>query len=249
MPNWCSNVATISHSDSNLIDVIENELNKEKDDVQLFNTLRPRPEIEEENWYGWNCDNWGTKWEASVYDFDRTDDNTIKVNFDTAWGPCIALYEHLETEGYQVEAYYNEEGMAFCGKFSDGFDDHYDYSNMDSAEVQDEVPTDIDEMFCISELMQDREAEEDFDDEEGSADFQPQYETTDWFSVEYKPTMKGIYEVKTGSWPFPQKAEWTGKKWNMEGDNKITEWRGITEEEYNRQQLTKLTEEFSALEE
>jgi hypothetical protein len=36
MPNWCSNVATINHGDKEKIDAIEAELNKEKDDVALF---------------------------------------------------------------------------------------------------------------------------------------------------------------------------------------------------------------------
>jgi hypothetical protein len=251
MPNWCSNVATISHGNIDLIDAIETELNKEKDDVALFQSLRPRPAIEEENWYGWNCDNWGTKWEASVYDFERLDETTIRVNFDTAWGPPIALYEYLFEEGYDTTAYYNEDGMAFCGKFEFGADEQYDYSDMNSAEVQDEIPSDIDEMFCISEMMQDRESEEDdseWEDEESHAEYTPPLETTDWFSFITKPVHKGIYEVKTTSWPFPQKAEWTGKKWKMEGNNEITEWRGITEEEHLRQELTNLTEEFVALE-
>jgi hypothetical protein len=245
MPNWCSNVVTIYHEDNEKIDAIESELNKDKDDVALFNSLRPRPADQEENWYSWNCDNWGTKWEASVYDFDRVDECTIKINFDTAWGPCIAFYEFLDSEGYEVDAFYNEDGMAFCGHYAYGTDDSYDYSNMDSAEVQDEIPSEIDEMFCISEQMQDREME---DDEEVDAEYTPPLETTDWFSFIIKPVHKGLYEVKTLSWPFPQKAEWTGKKWKMEGNNEITEWRGITEEEHLRQSLTSLTEEFVALE-
>ena len=134
MPNWCQNVATIVHEDKEKIDAIENELNKEKDDVALFQMLRPRPADQEETWYAWNCDNWGTKWDISYCDFDRIDDYTIKLNFDTAWGPCTTLYEYMETEGYTVEAYYNEEGMAFCGSFIDGYDDYHDYSRRVDAQ-------------------------------------------------------------------------------------------------------------------
>jgi hypothetical protein len=252
MPNWCQNVATITHEDKEKIDNIENELNKDKDDSGLFQMLRPRPkEFDEgESWYGWNIENWGTKWEASVYDFERIDDNSIKINFDTAWGPCIALYEYLDSEGYEIEAFYNEEGMAFCGKFSDGWNDDYNYSDMDSAQMQEDIPSEIDDMFGLSERKQDEEMYEDEDDDtqtytDDEDDIQT-YDVTDWFDKKVKPVRVGLYEVKTESWPFPQKVEWTGRKWAT--PNKISEWRGITEEQHNSLvALEKLKEEFDKL--
>jgi hypothetical protein len=240
-------VATINHGDKEKIDAIEFELNKEKDDVALFQMLCPCPDDQKDNWYEWNINNWGTKWEASIYDFERLDDNNIRVNFDTAWGPPTALYDYLFENGYDTTAYYDECGMAFCGKYEFGSDDQYDYSDLDSAQVQDEIPSDIDEMFSISEQMQDREAEDDHEDwqdeedddgKEGHADIEPEYETTDWFSFMIKPVRVGWYEVRTTAWPFPHKVEWTGSKWLT--DNEITDWRGITEKEHNA--LEKLKE-------
>jgi len=242
MPNWCQNVATITHEDKELIDNIENELKEDKDNSGLFQMLRPRPSSEEENWYSWNIDNWGTKWEASVYDFERIDDYTIKVNFDTAWGPCIALYEYMETEGYTVEGFYNEEGMAFAGCFRDGFNDYYDYSDLDSAAVQYEIPSDIDEMFSISERKQEWEAENEEDSDDEEEDEEPEYEMTDWFDSKNKPVREGVYEVKTKSWPFPHKAEWRKNKWytfDMDGQeytihsDVVSEWRGITQAQHD----------------
>ena len=265
MPNWCQNVATIYHEDKQKIDAIRDELSKPKDDVALFNSLRPRPADQEENWYSWNLENWGTKWEASVYDFDRIDEHNIKVSYDTAWGPSIAFYEFLDSEGYEVDAFYHEEGMAFCGRYAYGTDDHYEYSNMDSSEILDEIPYEIDEMFCISEMMQERESEDDdLLDEEDSKPEQSQYEMTDWFAG-YTPAQKGVYEVKTKSWPFPQKAEWKKNKWftlntdtqkySVETNpalNDVVEWRGLTEEGYKEAQLAlalkELKEEFEKLE-
>ena len=270
MPNWCSNVATIHHGDKEKIDAIEAELQKEeRDDIALFQTLRPRPAEHEEEWYGWNIENWGTKWEASIYDFERLDDNNIRVNFDTAWGPPIALYDYLFEEGYDTTAYYNECGMAFCGKYEFGSYDQYDYSDLDSAQVQDEIPSDIDEMFSISEQMQDREAEDDHEDwqaEEDDDDTQTYsddeddiqtYEMTEWFDVKNKPVRLGTYEVeydKPNAWPFPSRLEWTGKKWiNGQGEVRkdVGRWRGITESEHNSLvELQNLKDEFDkALEE
>jgi hypothetical protein len=260
MPNWCSNVVTINHGDSNLIDAIENELNREKDDIALFQMLRPRPAEFEEEWYGWNIENWGTKWEASIYDFERIDDYNIRVNFDTAWGPPIALYDYLFEQGYDTTAYYDECGMAFCGKYEFGSDDQYDYTDMDSAQVQDEIPSDIDEMFSISEQMADRESEDDdtqtYSDDED--DIQT-YVMTDWFNKKIKPSYEGIYEVKTKAWPFPHKSYFDGTDWrgyfgNIEdlGDIiKVLEWRGLAEnpeieEEASEDELQKALEELKA---
>jgi hypothetical protein len=257
MPNWCQNVATINHEDKEKIDAIENELNKEKDDVALFQMLRPRPADQEENWYSWNCENWGTKWDASVYDFDRVDDNTIKINFDTAWGPCVALYENLDSEGYEVDAFYHEEGMAFCGRYAYGADDHYEYSDMDSAAVQYEIPSEIDEMFNISEMMQERESEDDHEDwqeDEDDEPDEPEYEMTEWFDVKTKPVHIGEYEVQykeANSWPFPTRLTWTGKKWinGLDEERKdVGQWRGLTESQHQLVvELENLKKEFEEL--
>jgi len=261
MPNWCQNVATIVHEDKEKIDAIENELNKEKDDIALFQMLRPRPADQEETWYAWNCDNWGTKWDISYCDFDRIDDYTIKLNFDTAWGPCTTLYEHMETEGYTVAAYYNEDGMCFCGQFVDGYDDHYEYSDLDSAAIQYELPSEIDELFGISERMQEWEAENEADeddvlndDEEDEEPEEPEYEMTEWFNVKTKPVHIGEYEVQykeANSWPFPTRLNWTGKKWmNGQGEERkdVGQWRGLTDWQHQMiVEMENLKEEFEKL--
>ena len=257
MPNWCQNVATIVHEDKEKIDAIENELNKEKDDVALFQMLRPRPADQEETWYAWNCDNWGTKWDISYCDFDRIDDYTIKLNFDTAWGPCTTLYEHMETEGYTVTAYYNEEGMAFCGSFIDGYDDYHDYSNLSSEEMRENIPFEIEDLFGICERKEEWEAEneeESDDEEEDEEPEEPEYEMTEWFDVDTKPVHLGTYDIlykEANSWPFPGRLEWTGEKWiNHQGEERadVGKWRGITEKEHLlHKQLEQLKEEFEKL--
>ena len=238
MPNWCQNVVTISHEDNEKIDAIENELNKDKDNSGLFQMLRPRPAEHEEDWYSWNVDNWGTKWEASVYDFERIDENSIRINFDTAWGPCITLYEFLTEEGYEVLGFYNEEGMAFCGCYRDGWNDEYTYSEMNSDVMQEEIPSDIDELFGLTERKQEWESEneeEEEDEEETelglSANFRfDEDQKSEWFTNKDKPVHLGDYEIKTKEWPFPQMATWNGKKcFTMGMETKPSEWRGLNQ--------------------
>jgi len=138
MPNWCDNSVTIT-ADKEKIDVIEAALNS--DSKQLFNAIRPNPSGEWQ--YEWSVNNWGTKWDASVHDWNREDDNTIWISFDSAWAPPTILYEFMVEEGgYDVRAYYWESGMGFVGKFEDGYDDYYDYDISDRESIES-LPEDV----------------------------------------------------------------------------------------------------------
>lgn len=147
MPNWCDNSVIFYNHDKTKIDALETEMSK-KDErgyyiAQPFNFLRPRPADQEENWYEWNVNNWGTKWDASVGDWERQDDNNIHLIFDSAWSPPVTLYEYLTEQGWDIEAYYNEPGMCFVGKYTsvDG-DEYYEYDIEDINTINC-IPEDI----------------------------------------------------------------------------------------------------------
>ena len=129
MPNWCFNEAVLFNQDSTKIDALVEEL--EKENPEPFNHLRPRPQEKNEEWYSWNIEKWGTKWDVNIEDYTRVDDNTIQVFFDSAWSPPIELYTYLEHEGWDVSAQYSEEGMQFVGSYSDLENDHYEYDFSD----------------------------------------------------------------------------------------------------------------------
>lgn len=116
MPNWCGNQLILRHSDQSKVNALAEELSKSVDQVELFRYFRPRPLTEEENWYDWNVTNWGTKWDASVH-YANAQDNEVVIDFDTAWGPPIALYEFIMKDGWEIEAAYFEPGMGFVGQF------------------------------------------------------------------------------------------------------------------------------------
>ena len=46
----------------------------------------------------------------------------LDLHFESEWGPPFALYKYLVENGWEVRAYYYEEGMQFCGKFENGKD-------------------------------------------------------------------------------------------------------------------------------
>ena len=163
MPNWCDNLVTLRHSDKTKIDALEQELSKE--DPRVFNSLRPIPADKEEDWYDWNVSNWGTKWDASVHDWGR-DDNEIWISFDSAWSPPTTLYEFLLDSDWDVSAYYHEGGMGFCGKFTteDG-DEYYEYDMSDRSSIE-ELPEDIENYAGLLDYHDECAANGDFDEAE-----------------------------------------------------------------------------------
>ena len=172
MPNWCSNTAEIRNDDVSKIDAIETFLkefdaNEDQDKTGLLQFLIPNPTGEWE--YNWSVANWGTKWDIQLYEWNRLDENTISLNFDTAWGPPTAAYDTLTEEGYNIDAHYLEEAMGFVGRHSDGFDESYefDYENVD---LLDDIPEDILDYWNLRERIEEeiemqKEIDEPTDDE------------------------------------------------------------------------------------
>lgn len=182
MPNYCSNVVTFRHQDPEMIrrvvdgyasDGLFAEFHPIPD--RLVNTMAgsygfddPRQaelEAQEQaniadfgykNWYDWAVDNWGTKWDVTQQhngDAEMSDDQLeVRMSFDTAWSPPVAFYEEMERQGFTVDAFYYEPGMAFCGRYADGLDDYHEIPGT-ADEAEQVIPREIDEMFAIVESM------------------------------------------------------------------------------------------------
>ena len=123
MPNWCNNTAVIQ-GPRPVIDEIRTVLAKE--DPELLSWMRPMPADQRDNWYGWCCSNWGTKWDiVQPYVSDDVEEDSITVSFDTAWGPPLEAFRYwAEKDGrvtYRLS--YIETGMMFVGW--DSYDGEY----------------------------------------------------------------------------------------------------------------------------
>jgi hypothetical protein len=176
MPNWCGNTLTLTHADPEMIvrakaAFAEGRLLDEFIPVPagLKDTTSPnrdgtaeelRAQYGYTDWYDFCVNEWGTKWDiGDGQGIQAWDDNELIVYFDSAWSPPVAAYERLLDLGFTVYATYYEPGCAFAGIFEDGVDDHYDLSNMDSGDVQQQLPPELDDSFGISECMAEYEAE------------------------------------------------------------------------------------------
>ena len=162
MPNWCDNSVILSNTDVSKIEALVKVLTEK--DTEVFQHLRPNPSGE---WsYDWSVDHWGTKWDMSIIDWQRYDDNSVWISFETAWCPPITLYEFLDEEGWGIEAYYHESGCAFCGKFTneDG-DECYEYDFRDRASIE-ALPQDIEDFTGLLDYHDSCKEAGDFDEEE-----------------------------------------------------------------------------------
>ena len=189
MPNWCNNTVEISHADQSKMEALVAAINEGKfcnhvipvpESLHIVagrvgeDSDANQKKLEEDtarnvelhgygNWYDFCVGEWGTKWDVDPYnpiEFDSEWDknNKITFGFDSAWAPPLGVYEALVEQGFAVRGYYYESGMCFAGIWEDGVDDFYEIPG-NSVDVAEELPTALDEMFCISESMADYEAE------------------------------------------------------------------------------------------
>lgn len=148
MPNWTDCRVTITHAKPEKIDQLILILN----DKDPFNQIVPMPSLvslEEvyngslPEWYGWRCENWGTKWEPQIEELERPDSQTIDCNMLTAWSPPTRIWDTLYDLGFRVEAVYLDEGWCYCGHYQDKADQQYEVDPADLPEKIEQVFGDI----------------------------------------------------------------------------------------------------------
>ena len=189
MPNWCNNTVTLEHEDpamiarakaafikgeflqefipcpQDLIDTVSGFVDEQEalEAKQAAN----RAKYGYPTWYEFNVANWGTKWDVGGGDGSYNDiEGGLILTFDSAWSPPINAYEHLLEQGFKIQAMYYEPGMAFAGIWEDGNDDYYEYGGMNSDQIAEELPPELDEAFGISEdaaQWEDEQEEENLD--------------------------------------------------------------------------------------
>ena len=190
MPNWCDNQVTITGSKS-VIDKIEKIAKEEKGAGGLLDFFHPMPKelrdttadgsedkklLEKygySDWYGWACDNWGTKWDITeFYGVDRLGETLITFAFSSAWSPPVGAYEYFlaKNEDCSLKAWYYEGGCDFMGVWEDGDDRCYECSTVgpksDSPFYDHGDGKELDDYFGITENLAEYEAEQEAEKED-----------------------------------------------------------------------------------
>jgi hypothetical protein len=192
MPNWCNNTLELAHEDPEMIArakraFLQGELLNEfipvpedlkivagrvgADEDENQKDLVAQMEVNKSKhgyttWYDFCVGEWGTKWDVGGDGYEPTnpDPNNTTLTFDSAWAPPITAMEKLQDLGFSVRLYYYEPGMCFAGIYDENGDDYYEFSEMTSEQVADELPEELDDMFGISEIIHQYEAEEERDE-------------------------------------------------------------------------------------
>lgn len=129
-------------------------------DFSFWNITKPSDDILDEyhsvadskapanNWYAWNIDNWGTKWDADVSHAEREAGESWRVHFATAWSPPYPLLEtaanqhpdlHFwleweEEQGFGAEVEFTAEAGAVESRTWDIPESHADYAKRDNED-------------------------------------------------------------------------------------------------------------------
>lgn len=166
MPNWCSNTLTLRHKQPGRCFEVARVFHE----GNFLNHFVPLPNGEWD--YNWAIDNWGCKWDVGGSDSDvlAVSEHEVKLSFDSAWAPPTEAYRAMCEQGFEVEAFYYEPGMAFCGKWTgdenDHFDDYHEYGSESSETVRALIGDELDDHWGISESMAYYEEENEVDEQE-----------------------------------------------------------------------------------
>ena len=73
---------------------------------------------QDDRWYNWRCQNWGTKWDCYTLDIEDSDmPHGFEVTFETAWSPpeevCSAIREQYPN--VSISWFYDEPGCEIAG--------------------------------------------------------------------------------------------------------------------------------------
>jgi hypothetical protein len=129
MPNWCSNVLTVTGPKKDLAtfkkkvrgrgDVADlSPAERKKQPVKCFSlhSTVPKPKSLGDGWYEWCLANWGTKWDVDA-DLTENDPERLEYVFDSAWAPptswVIATSKQFPTLSFRL--WYAEGGCDFAG--------------------------------------------------------------------------------------------------------------------------------------
>ena len=154
MPNWCDNTFEVSHKEPAMVKRFVDAFQR----GALCAEFIPLPDGE------WNWDfcveNWGTKWDVGGDDgYIEFDETSARGSFQSAWSPPMGLMPVLEDLGFTVKFMYYEPGMNFAGVYQDGIDECYELADT-ADEIDEQIPSELNEAFCIGQNRREWEEEE-----------------------------------------------------------------------------------------
>jgi hypothetical protein len=125
MPNWCENTLDISGSENDIQDFKSRMTKEHNGEKQIrFADLLPTPQQPDVDWYSWQVEHWGTKWDLDDSQETSVDTTVIYSVFQTAWSPPEEWLAHAAATfpNLRFTLTYDEPGCDFGGviEYEDG---------------------------------------------------------------------------------------------------------------------------------
>ena len=92
---------------------------KNPDGSVLWETYNFPDGKNDDRWYHWCVENWGTKWDCSELCVEYADDEQLELTFSTAWSPPEGIIEKLREKypDLTFSCFYDEPGMEVAGYY------------------------------------------------------------------------------------------------------------------------------------
>ena len=73
----------------------------------------------DDRWYHWCVENWGTKWEPDMHGLDVSDYDSLEITFNTAWSPPEGVVEKLREKfpDLSFQCFFDEPGCEIAGYY------------------------------------------------------------------------------------------------------------------------------------
>jgi len=73
----------------------------------------------DDRWYHWCVDNWGTKWEPDINEVGYEDSEILELVFNTAWSPPQGVVEKMREKypDLTFQCFYDEPGCEIAGYY------------------------------------------------------------------------------------------------------------------------------------
>lgn len=161
MPNWVYSYVKITGAEEEIAkfrelagkeapsDIKDGQLIYEAKDLSFWNFIEPEDKEQYflENWYDWNIEHWGTKWDACQTERCLQEKNELHYRFETAWSIPEPVFRVMaekfsgltfefyceEEQGWGAE-YKAENGNLALTKEWDVPDSHADYVSLDKED-------------------------------------------------------------------------------------------------------------------
>lgn len=160
MPNHITNILHLEGPRSDIDQILGPATDPES---FSFKYTVPPPEEsvtdpEKWDWYNWQIENWGTKWDAyeTLFNSNESDEDYAEINFQTAWSPpsawlatTVEKFPNVEFKLYWLDEDYPTSGqiLASNGQFTK--DEYYGNDRDAAIEFVKEYFTDTYEMYEI----------------------------------------------------------------------------------------------------